>query len=234
MRFLSLTLSILLALFAVLGSISASHAAPPDPQGKNAQLTLKVSPPQQTVRAPHRWSKKRKIITAVVVGCVVATAIAVPVACGVHRTQEVRHQDRMRRLAESLVSDQETTLSRQEQQIESLLSQGPTLSAPQRSILQADLAQIKQQEGTLNQAFIDLVTHKPIGLAAALDNNAVAEGNSGFGNSGNGNVGSMNAGLGNLGFGNTGTGNVGFFNSGQINTGIFNTGNGNTGFVATP
>jgi hypothetical protein len=137
------------------------------------QLASSTLPTGKIAPRP-KWSTKKKIATAVVVGCVIAAAVAIPVAVGIHHRQQVRRDTRRRNLAELVVSNQEIAASRQEQAIRSLLSQGATLSLAQQTNLQTSLSQVQQAESVLNLTYHDLVLHKSLSTALSLDHNATA------------------------------------------------------------
>jgi hypothetical protein len=139
-----------------------------EPAEKVSEIAQSTAPAPAAVKQA-RWSTRKKILVAVAVGCIVATAIAVPVSVGAHHRSVVRRQSRQKHLAESIIFNQEIVASKQEQAIVSLLNQGPVASAAQASILRAthgsilsstqlsDLpaafARIKQKEYYLNSAF---------------------------------------------------------------------------------
>lgn len=165
MRSFPLIVIIVPLLVMLLGT--ASPAASADPPDQTTPLALKSAPLKKTARNIRRWARKKKMFTAVVLGCVIATAIAVPVAVGVHHEVEVRHQDRLRNVFELLVSDREIVVSRVEQRIQNLLHDGPTASIAQQAILKTRLALLQQDQHDLNQAYTDLVLRKPLSAAAA-------------------------------------------------------------------
>ena len=177
MRCFPLLLPLVLLLSLLIGP--ASFAASSDPQAKIQSALNSVLPSTKTAKSPtarQPWSRKRKICTAIVLGCVIATAIAVPVAVGAHHQHEAHQQSRERTVLEELIHHQQVIASQQEQGIRNLLAQGPnvgpTLSASQLSALQANLGQVRQAESMLNLAFNDLILHRSIATAAVLNRNA--------------------------------------------------------------
>jgi hypothetical protein len=128
---------------------------------------------QSSITNQRGWSKKRKLATAVVVGCVIATAIAVPVAVSVHHRTVLRRQSRRRNLAGIVIANQEIAATRQEQALSDLLNHGPALNLAQQTTLQTALANTRQAESMLKQAFNEVQMHHN-GAAIALDRSAGA------------------------------------------------------------
>jgi hypothetical protein len=102
----------------------------------------------------------KKVACAILLGCVIATSIAVPVAVHAHHRQVAHRQARRRDVAASILGNQEVLLSSKEQSIRNILAQGATLSVAQRATLQADLVKVQHAELLLNGAFKDVVLNK--------------------------------------------------------------------------
>ena len=109
--------------------------------------------PKATKTTRH-WSTRKKIIVAVVVGCLIATAIAVPV--GVHAHLQHEHAANARALYNLIVKDNQetsalqriqsqiTTDLQQEQRIQNLLSRGH-ISQTQTASLESQLTTLQVQ-----------------------------------------------------------------------------------------
>jgi hypothetical protein len=163
-RLLALILMFLMATSCGPMSLAASA----DPVKQAVSPTQNSAAPSAKVQGSHKWSKKKKIAVAVAAGCLIATAIAVPVAVSAHHSAMARHKRRRKLSNEFIVYNQELATERQHQQILNLLNQGPALSIVQRASLQSQLDQIQLKEFALKQAFVDLELGKAINAPTQL------------------------------------------------------------------
>lgn len=114
---------------------------------------LKNSSNQKTTKPRLRWSTKKRIVVSVAVGCLIATAIAVPVACGVHaHLQYERHEDYEKELAELIIRRLQGRVSRQEQWVQSRLNQDPP-TPTQIAELESKLTTLQNEQQSLNLAY---------------------------------------------------------------------------------
>jgi PE-PPE domain len=156
-------------------STQSNLSAVPPTQG--TQLNLSAVPAQTAVKKPSKWSKKKKITTAIITGCVIATAIAVPVAVSLYHRREVHNAraraSEQRTMAQLILGRQQVIASQQEQAINALLRQGPLLTPAQQALLKADLSQVQQAEAGLRVLSSDVQLHVPLTSIITTDNGIV-------------------------------------------------------------
>ena len=166
--------SFFLIVVTLLVSVSGLTCLPAGAQSTTYGTNLKLSalPDPNTTKTGH-WTKK-KIATLVFTGCVIATAIAVPIAVSCYHRRAVHRQrardNNERTVAQLVLCKQQVYLSNKQIEITNLLRQGPLLGSSQQALLQADLSKMQQTQATLKVLYNDILLHAPLPSIIAADN----------------------------------------------------------------
>lgn len=128
---------------AIAEAIKNSEAAE-----KTADNTAKSTKAPRITKTFRHWSTRKKILVAVVVGCLIATAITVPICVHAHRVQDRRHDASKKVLSQVLLEqkiNQRIAKDIEQQTVIQNLLGSSSVSPAQKALLQSQFNDLQSE-----------------------------------------------------------------------------------------